>query len=133
MGLNHFLRSPIIKGRLVLENITVLVKSSNVDAKSMFDFFYFFLPTLFYHFIIFSNYLGCRITVCTPRIFMLFFLKVHNFFRKSQVCVLFNQSGWKPYTIRDIWLIFPTLSNRIVNLNFHMKTDPGLWWMSNNR
>ena len=29
--------------------------------------------------------------------------------------------------------IFPTFPNPIVNLDFHMKTDPGLSWVSNDR
>ena len=132
MGLNHFLRIPIIKGRFVSENIIVLVRSSNLDAKSTFEFFKFYWHFL-YQFIIFSEYLGCRITVCALRILILYFLKVHNFFRKSQVCVLFNQSGWRQYTQGYLTPIFPTLSNRILNLDFQMKTGPGMLWLSNDR
>ena len=66
--------------------------SSNLDAKSTFEMFWFYWHFL-HQFIIFSKYLGCRITVCSLRILMLFFLKVHNFFRKAQVCLLFSQSG----------------------------------------
>ena len=71
--------------------------SSNLDAKSTFEMFWFYWHFL-HQFIIFSKYLGCRITVCSLRILMLFFLKVHNFFRKAQVCLLFSQSGWRQYS-----------------------------------
>ena len=71
--------------------------SSNIDAKSTFEIFLFYWHFL-HQFIIFSKYLGCRITVCALWILMLFFLKVHNFFRKAQVCLLFSQSGWRQYS-----------------------------------
>ncbi len=32
----------------------------------------------------------------------------------------------------DLTQIFPTFPNPIVNLDFHMKTDTGLSWVSNN-
>ena len=33
----------------------------------------------------------------------------------------------------DLTQIFPTFPNAIVNLDFHMKTDTGLSWVSNDR
>ena len=37
------------------------------------------------------------------------------------------------FTHGDLTQIFPTFPNPIVNLDFHMKIDIGLSWVSNNR
>ena len=52
---------------------------------------------------------------------------------RDESYLTFFSPGKYYYTQGDLTQIFPTIPNPIVNLDFHMKTDLGLSWVSNNR